>query len=258
MSDVRGRFLWYDLNSTDLGAAKAFYTAVIGWRITSASTGNSSYPMLTPDGDPIGGILELPRETRARGVGQYWLAYIGTPDVDETVAQCLKRGGGVVLPARTMPTVGRFAVLTDPHEGCFAAYTPEQPPAADRQARFKEFSWNELYSVDPQASWKFYQELFGWEVMQDMDMGEMGNYRIYRRPGGIGLGGFCARPPGMTAQAVWQHYVHVQSIDDTIERAVSHRGRLINGPMEVPGGDRVASLLDPQGGTFALHQMKSP
>ncbi|TMA59700.1 MAG: VOC family protein, partial [Deltaproteobacteria bacterium] len=27
----------------------------------------------------------------------------------------------------------------------------------------------------------------------------------------------------------------------------------INGPMEVPGGDRVAQCVDPQGATFALH-----
>jgi predicted enzyme related to lactoylglutathione lyase len=30
-------------------------------------------------------------------------------------------------------------------------------------------------------------------------------------------------------------------------------GTVLNGPMEVPGGDMVAQCLDPQGAAFALH-----
>jgi hypothetical protein len=30
-------------------------------------------------------------------------------------------------------------------------------------------------------------------------------------------------------------------------------GKLLVGPMEVPGGDLVAQCLDPQGGAFVLH-----
>jgi predicted enzyme related to lactoylglutathione lyase len=33
-------------------------------------------------------------------------------------------------------------------------------------------------------------------------------------------------------------------------------GHVLNGPMEVPGGDRIAQCLDPQGAAFAVHQLK--
>ncbi len=33
-------------------------------------------------------------------------------------------------------------------------------------------------------------------------------------------------------------------------------GQVLNGPMEIPGGDRIAQCLDPQGAAFALHQAK--
>ncbi|HWK08496.1 MAG TPA: hypothetical protein VNR64_00500 [Vicinamibacterales bacterium] len=34
-------------------------------------------------------------------------------------------------------------------------------------------------------------------------------------------------------------------------------GRVLNGPMDVPGGDRVAQCLDPQGAAFAVHSKAS-
>ena len=29
----------------------------------------------------------------------------------------------------------------------------------------------------------------------------------------------------------------------------------MNGPMEVPGGDHIVQIMDPQGAVFALHQV---
>jgi hypothetical protein len=33
---------------------------------------------------------------------------------------------------------------------------------------------------------------------------------------------------------------------------------VINGPMEVPGGDRIAAIVDPQGASFAVHSKGTP
>jgi hypothetical protein len=34
-------------------------------------------------------------------------------------------------------------------------------------------------------------------------------------------------------------------------------GQVAHGPMEVPGGDRIAQCFDPQGAMFALHCRKA-
>jgi predicted enzyme related to lactoylglutathione lyase len=34
-------------------------------------------------------------------------------------------------------------------------------------------------------------------------------------------------------------------------------GKVLNGPMDVPGGDRIAPCLDPQGGAFAVHSRQA-
>ena len=41
MVDHHGRFAWYELITTDVAAAKAFYAEVVGWGAQDASTRGS-------------------------------------------------------------------------------------------------------------------------------------------------------------------------------------------------------------------------
>jgi predicted enzyme related to lactoylglutathione lyase len=86
-----------------------------------------------------------------------------------------------------------------------------------------------------------------------MDMGEMGTYRIY----GVGdkqLGGMMTMPEGNPLPPMWIYYTETSDLDGAIARATKKGAKVMNGPMEVPGGGRIAQLIDPQGAAFALHQ----
>jgi predicted enzyme related to lactoylglutathione lyase len=50
----------------------------------------------------------------------------------------------------------------------------------------------------------------------------------------------------------WLSYVHVANCDRAVAAAKAAGGRVINGPMEVPGGSWIVQCKDPQGATFAL------
>jgi predicted enzyme related to lactoylglutathione lyase len=52
---------------------------------------------------------------------------------------------------------------------------------------------------------------------------------------------------------MWLYYASTSDLEGAMGRAVKAGGKLLNGPMDVPGG-RIAQLLDPQGAAFALHQ----
>jgi predicted enzyme related to lactoylglutathione lyase len=41
--------------------------------------------------------------------------------------------------------------------------------------------------------------------------------------------------------------------DAAAERAKALGAEILTGPMEVPGGDRIAVIKDPQGAVFAVH-----
>jgi hypothetical protein len=60
-------------------------------------------------------------------------------------------------------------------------------------------------------------------------------------------------PDGRTAPG-WLLYARVADIDRAVARVEAGGGVVVKRPHEVPGGDRVARLLDPQGAPFALHQ----
>lgn len=50
----------------------------------------------------------------------------------------------------------------------------------------------------------------------------------------------------------WMHYVTTPDLDATFERAKARGAKVLFGPMETPGKQRIVALADPLGGAFAL------
>ena len=249
---VRGRFVWHELQTTDTTAAQSFYQKIMGWG-TQAWENDPSYVMWTAKGETVGGLTTPPAQAKAGGAPPSWLTYIGTPDVDGTVRLALSRGASVLTPAQTVPSVGRFAVLADPQGAVFAPFTPEPPPGASTAPRPEAFSWHELVTTDPVAAFAFYNTLFGWEKTDSFDMGpESGVYQMYGFSGSS-MGGIYRNPADMSAPPNWLPYALVPNADQAAARATAAGGKMVNGPMEVPGGDRIAVIVDPQGAAFAVH-----
>ena len=83
-------------------------------------------------------------------------------------------------------------------------------------------------------------------------MGPMGMYAMFGRDR-FTYGGMFNKPSSLEAPPHWLHYAMVDSADAAADRATKAGGTVVNGPMEVPGGDRIAQILDPQGAMFAVH-----
>jgi predicted enzyme related to lactoylglutathione lyase len=254
MSDAKplGRFVWFDLMTTDPAAAPAFYSRVTGWG-TAAFPAPTPYTMWTSDGAPVGGLMKLPPDAASP---PHWLAYVSTPDVDRTVQQAVDLGARTLVAGTDIPTVGRFAVLADPHGAAFAVFTAAvAAPGHEGESQLREFSWHELATHDYPAAFRFYERLFGWEKSTAMDMGEAGMYQMFSR-NGVMLGGMFNASPQMPAPPGWLHYVLVDDVNRAVDAVTSGGGQVLNGPMEVPGGDWIAQCTDPQGAMFAVHARK--
>jgi len=255
MSELLGRFVWYELLAADPAAALAFYPKVTGWGVDTFTGLGEPYQMWTLGGVPLGGTMALPAEAKQAGVPPHWLAYVGTPDVDATVAQAKGLGASVHLPPMDIPTVGRIAVLADPQGASFAVYAPASAPPPAGPPRIGEFSWHELATTDPAAAFAFYSTLFGWEKKgEGHDMGPLGIYQEYGPKDSPPVGGIHRKPEDMPAPSHFLLYVRVRDLEGTLKAVEQGGGRLLNGPMDVPGGDRIAQCLDSQGTAFALHQ----
>lgn len=191
------------------------------------------------------------------GAWPYWQGNVQVPDLDAAVAK-VKELGGKILVSEEVPTVGRFAVITDPQGAVISLYTPTTEMAAHDTGKEGEFQWHELYTTDHVAALEFYRQVCGWEKLGEHDMGDgMGMYVLWGRDGKQ-LGGMMTMPPGMTGATGqplppnWMYYITVNDLDATLARATAKGARVLNGPMGVPGGQRIVQLLDPQGAAFAL------
>lgn len=255
--ESRGRFCWFDLMTHDPQAAQAFYGRVVGWGTSIWEGMETPYTMWTNGDNPQGGVMELPEEARAAGAPPHWLAYISTDDVDATAVRATELGGKVMVPPTDIPTVGRFAVLADPQGPMFAAFTAlGATPGHDGTPELGEFSWHELATTDYEAAFAFYADLFGWEKTEAMDMGPAGIYQMYGSKGRT-LGGMFNKGDDMPGPPSWLHYARVPDVHKAVEVVAELCGQVLNGPMEVPGGDWIAQCLDPQGAAFAVHHTKA-
>jgi predicted enzyme related to lactoylglutathione lyase len=252
---LRGRFVWYELLTSDPAAAQAFYTNIVGWGTKPFEGSDMPYTMWVRGESAIGGVMALPDEAKSAGAPPNWLMYVGTEDVDATHRQVLELGGRSYVAPQDIPNVGRFAVVADPQGATFAMYTPRQAANAPETAPGEgQFSWHELVTTDLDAAFRFYNTLFGWTIVSDNDMGPMGIYRVFGR-GGQQVGGMFNKPPEMPAPPHWLLYVRVGDIAATVAAVKAGGGQVLHGPVEVPGGHQIAQCLDPQGAAFALHQL---
>ena len=109
--------------------------------------------------------------------------------------------------------------------------------------------WHELLAADWEQALAFYGKLFG-SQKADADIGTMGTYQLFSA-GGQTIGGMCTKPPEVPVP-FWLYYFNVGDIDAAGKRVRAGRGQILNGPIEVPGGNWIVQCTDPQGAMFAL------
>lgn len=249
-----GSFVWCELLTTDTKAADSFYRKVVGWMSVPFAPDGSYTVFNNASGAGAAGLMKLPDAAKQMGAPPHWMIYLGTPNVDQTAMRIAQLGGRVLKQPDDIPETGRFAVVQDPFGASFAIFTPapDSPEKAQRPGP-GDFSWFELYTPNPDGAWKFYETLFGWEKTDAMDMGDMGVYQMFGRGGGIPSGGIMKPPPG--APAAWAPYAMVKDAKASAAAATANGGKIVNGPMEVPGGDWIAQGIDPQGAMFSVHSL---
>jgi uncharacterized protein len=252
MPDFEGRFLWYELKTTDPEAAKAFYSDVVGWASQDAAIPNLRYTLFTAADTPIAGLTDLSDQAKEAGVMPNWLGYIACPIVAVMVDKIKQFGGYEHVPPTLIPGIGRFAVVTDPQRAEFGLLTRFGQPAYEPAAQDSEgqVGWHELLAADWPAAFEFYSALFGWRKVDAVDIGGMGTYQLFAA-GEQTIGGMFNKPAPV-ARPFWLYYFNVGAIDAASQRVTAAGGRIVNGPMQVPGGRWIAQCTDPQGAMFAL------
>ena len=243
-----GDFVWYELMTSDVEAARAFYARVIGWSMADSGLPDMGYTLAKVGEQPVAGLMGFPPDVGTGSV--MWFGYVLVADVDAMAKRVRFAGGCVHQDAPDIPGVRRFAVVADPQGAMFMLFRGSGDAAPELAPNTPgDIGWHELHTTDCQGAFAFYQGLFGWEQSYAHDMGPMGVYQTFSVHGAW-TGGMMKESEGKAPG--WLYYIAVDDIDAAAARIGEAGGMVLNGPHQVPGGTWVVVAQDPQGARFAL------
>jgi uncharacterized protein len=250
MVDYPGRFVWYELITTDVAAAMDFYAKVVGWGARDASTPDLAYTLFTAGDVSIGGLMDLPAEARKIGATPRWMGYVAVASAD-TTADRIKRLGGAVYVPPTDSNIGRVSVVADPQTATFGLVEGLKlvPSLAAAPGELEQVGWHELLADDWEKVFSFYGDTFGWRKAE-AEIGPTETYQLFSA-GGQTIGGMFNKRP-IEPIPYWLNYFNIEDLDAAADRVKRAGGRIMEGPFEVPGGNWIARCRDSQGAAFAL------
>jgi predicted enzyme related to lactoylglutathione lyase len=246
-----GHFVWYELITTDVDAAKAFYVEVMGWRARDLSMPGMAFTLFMVGRTPVSGLMNLPEGARKMGAQPRWVGYVGVDDLDAATDRIERLGGAVYGPPMVIPNTTRFLAFSDPQVamlGVMQSIDPDHAKPAHINAAGR-IGWHELTTADCDKAFAFYGELFGWQ-RADADINAAGAYQTFAVDGEA-IGGMITKPRSVPS-SFWLYYFNVADLDAAAKRVAALGGRILDGPLESPGGAWIVQCIDPQGALFAL------
>lgn len=249
---LHGKFVWHDLITDDVEAAKAFYGGLFGWTFRDATRpGGGPYVLIVGEGDRLlGGIVEV---EDGDGVDySRWLGYISSGDVDAAAAAAERLGGRLIVAPREVGTVARITVVQDP-QGAVVGYIDSHigDPLDGAAVRPGEVAWNEILAANDLGALEFYMETAGYRANTETRYG--GEYRTLES-GGVARAGLQTLPND-NVQPLWLTHFAVQDPAAAAGKAGTLGGKVILEPSADIRDGEMAVVTDPTGAVLALKRL---
>ncbi|WP_031485341.1 VOC family protein [Maridesulfovibrio frigidus] len=245
-----GKFVWFDLFTTDINAASNFYHALFGWGFQDTSTANPDVKTVFQNGKPIANMIN--RSTKSES--SQWLSYMSVPDVDSAVVIVQNNNGSVYKDSKEFPDRGKVAIILDPQKAAVALLTSSTGDPQDGNFIPNRWLGCELWTTDVDMAVSFYQKLAGYEVNL-VDVHAKVEYRMLfsdgkRRAGVVSI-------PWKDITPEWVPYILVEDVLQTTAKALELGGKILISPdMSVKEG-HIAILSDPTGAVFGIQQLEN-
>ena len=153
---------WIELATTDVDAARDFYTALFGWNYEVAGPEADNYVIPQVKGRAVAGMITLSDDEHTQGIPAHWRTYVSVANADDVAARAKGLGATVVMEAFDVMDLGRMCALLDPEGAFIAAWEPKSLVGAGIANEAGTSCWNELNTRDPDRAAAFYSSLFGW------------------------------------------------------------------------------------------------
>jgi len=243
-----GRFVWRDLMTKDVAAAKRFYGDLFGWRFEDTKRGGRPYVLARSGSTLVAGIVDV---TAVAEAGPQWISYLAVADVDKTVAQVRSDGGKVFIEPRDLPAA-RVAVVADPQGaplGLAQLKRDVPDPATPTQ---NQFFWQEYLAKDAAQALTFYKTLAGYDsAITDSRLG-IEYHVLSRTRARAGLFQLPATSVGVEPN--WLPYVLINDPSALAARVAGLGGRVILPAAPERRNGSLVVIADPGGAPLALQK----
>ncbi|MES1184391.1 MAG: VOC family protein [Myxococcales bacterium] len=232
---MSSRFVRYELLTTDVSAARAFYGELFG-----ADFWGTDFT-----------LADLPEPARARGAKPHFRGHLPVTDLERTLQPLLAGGGMQLGPIVNAPRGARVG-LRDKF-GAILTLTAEAVPSPRPLV-----AWHLLAIDDHEAAFATYSELFGWRPTGVADLGpQRGQHQMFgwdETGATVGSISNLARQPHIHSQ--WLFYFGVVDAERTAAR-VTELGGLALPSIAGADGAVMTACDDGQGAAFGIYQATS-
>ncbi len=243
-----GKFVWYDLMTTDIEAVKKFYGGLFGWKFEDVGTVDFPYTIIMNNATSIGGIFALDK-TRSKADQSQWISFLSVRNMDDAIEYVKSNNGKIYTQPFDLPDRGKVAVVIDPQGAVLALVNSSNGDTKDDDPVYNEWLWTELWTDDVDASLEFYNGMLGYENKFYMTQAET-KYYVFRNENKGRAGMVKIMLDGVKPN--WMPYIAVKDPSETISKVEKLGGKVLI-DQEGIAGNRAAIIADPSGGVFTVH-----
>jgi len=245
-----GKFIWHDLLTDDLAAARNFYQSLFAWEFKGR--GGDDAPYLTAyNGDiPVCGIVKSDRLESDRSESR-WIGYISVPDVQQSAGTILRMQGIIFVLPRELSDRGIVALAGDPWGANFGLIKTWDGDPEEKEPQINDWLWDELLTASPDSMAGFYQEVF--KYTRDVNKIESENkYTILKSKSGVCAG--ISHLTNINMSPFWLSYIRVENINTIMDRSQTLGGKIIHVSKAGPDKTSAAIIADPTGAIFGVQE----
>ena len=242
-----GRFVWRDLVTKDVTAAKRFYEQLLGWSFEDTTRGDRPYVLARSGGTLVAGIVDVSANADA---APQWLSYMAVADVDKSVALVRSDGGKVLVEPRNLP-IARVAAVADAQGAPLGLAQLRRDIPGLEQPIAGQFFWQEYLARDATQAIDFYKRLAGYEsAITDSRMGV--EYHVLRKA--RSCAGLFQLPATADVRPNWLPYVLVDDPAALSARVTNLGGRILVPAAPERRNNSLVVIADPGGAPLALQK----
>ena len=242
-----GRFVWRDLMTRDVSAAKRFYEGLLGWTFEDTERGDRPYVLARSGGALVAGIVDV---SAIADANPQWLSYMAVDDVDKSVAVVRSDGGKVLVEPRNLP-IARVAAVADAQGAPLGLAQLRQDIPEPAQPAAGQFFWQEYLARDATLALGFYKRLAGYESsISDSRLGV--EYHVLRKA--RSRAGLFQLPATADVRPNWLPYVLVDDPQAMASRVPQLGGRILVPAAPERRNSSLVVIADPGGAPLALQK----